>query len=179
MGRGGLESAWPRQYPAPSCGSDLWRGREFWSHGFCRGCQAEVQALGKDGEGITISLSVRVFVWRGKERILPWDYKSSKMSFLKQEKVEPYCDAFDTRCVLSIMCFGHLSQLVRKRPCSQQGLNIWGHVFLGSATVAGTEALDGWRAGMLNPGTAEQICTRSGPAPQDLGTSPGNLFIVN
>ena len=179
MGRGGLESAWPRQYPAPSCGSDLWRGREFWSHGFCRGCQAEVQALGKDGEGITISLSVRVFVWRGKERILPWDYKSSKMSFLKQKKVEPYCDAFDTQCVLSIMCFGHLSQLVLKRPCSQQGLNIWGHVFLGSATVAGTEALDGWRAGMLNPGTAEQICTRSGPTPQDLGTSPGNLFIVN
>ena len=57
---------------------------------------------GKDGEGITISLSVRVFVWRGKERILPWDYKSSKMSFLKQKKVEPYCDAFDTQCVDSL-----------------------------------------------------------------------------
>ena len=63
MGRGGLESAWPRQYPAPSCGSDLWPGREFWSHGFCRGCQAEVQALQEKMErGLLPSVSVRVFV---------------------------------------------------------------------------------------------------------------------
>lgn len=107
------------------------------AHGFCRGCQAEVQALGKDGEGITISLSVRVFVWRGKERILPWDYKSNKMSFLKQKKVEPYCDAFDTQCVLSIMCLGHLSQLVLKRPCSQTGFEHLGARVFGQCNSGG------------------------------------------
>lgn len=55
-----------------------------------------------------------------------------------------------------------------KRPSSQQGLNIWGPVFLGNTTVEGTEAPDVWRAGMLNPGVEEQIYTRSDPAPQDL-----------
>ena len=85
VGRGGLESAWPRQYPAPSWGSDLWPGREFGFTDSVEVVRKKFKLCRKRWRGDYYPVWVSECLFKG-ERIPPWEYRSSKMSFLKQTR---------------------------------------------------------------------------------------------